>query len=328
VALARAICLGEIVIDCFAQQSGLSGSEVTNWIPLPGGAPANVACGLVKLGAQADFIGAVGSDHWGTALIRLLADMGVGYSGVQTRMKAPTRQVFVTRNQQGDHTFAGFSENDPTVFADAHLFADAIDPMLFVGASFLVLGTVSLAYEDTRQSVDQAVRLAAGQGMTVLVDVNWRPMFWPHPAEAPGRVYDLIKQAQFLKVSTDEAEWLFGTQSAGAIARQLPHLQGVLVTAGAEGCHYWIMGNAGTIPGFLVDVEETTGAGDAFTAGFVRQLMHTGVACMRDEAIARKAVVYASAVAALTTTRPGAIAALPTPKEIEVFLYLNSSLSE
>ena len=72
--------------------------------------------------------------------------------------------------------------------------------------------------------------------------------FWPHPAEAPGRVYDLIKQAQFLKVSTDEAEWLFGTQSAGAIARQLPHLQGVLVTAGAEGCHYWIMGNAGTIP--------------------------------------------------------------------------------
>lgn len=319
----RAVCLGEILIDCFAEQPGLPRNEVANWTPLPGGAPANVACALAKLGNSVEFIGAVGRDRWGDALIKLLVDMRVGHRGVQRRIKAPTRQVYVTQDAQGDRTFAGFSESDPAAFADAHLFADALEADLFTGASFLVLGTLAMAYTDTRQSVERAVELAAAQGALVLVDVNWRPMFWPDPAEAPGRVYPLLSKAQFIKVSDDEAEWLFGTVSALAIAQQLPHLKGVLVTAGAKGCQYWLMGNTGTLPGFAVDVEETTGAGDAFTAGFVHQLLHRGYQCLEDAAIARDVITYASAVGALTTTRPGAIAALPTPNEVEVFLYLN-----
>lgn len=328
----RAVCLGEILVDCFAEQPGFPRSEVTSWTPLPGGAPANVACALVKLGSQADFIGAVGTDHWGDALIKLLADMGVGHRGVQRRKKAPTRQVYVTSDGDRDslgerlchRTFAGFSESDPTIFADAHLFADALDLDLLLKANFLVLGTLSLAYDDTRQSVERAVSVATAQGIPILVDVNWRPMFWPQPTAAPGRVYDLINKVQFLRVSDDEAEWLFGTKSPTAIARQLPHLKGVLVTAGARGCEYWLMGNAGALLGFKVDVEETTGAGDAFTAGFVHQLLRRGVTCIREAKIAREVVTYASAVGALTTTRPGAIAALPSPNEVDVFLYLNA----
>ncbi len=319
----RAICLGEILIDCFAEQSGVPRSEVIRWAPLPGGAPANVACGLAKLGDRADFIGAVGSDHWGDALVKLLADMGIGHQGVQRRLKAPTREVYITHDADGERTFAGFSESDPTVFADAHLFADALDPSLFIGADFLVLGTLSTAYTDTRQSVERALTLAAQNNTQVLIDVNWRPMFWPAPAEAPGRVYDLIQKAQYLKVSDDEADWLFGTRSATAIAHQLPHLNGVLVTAGSQGCEYWLMGNTNKLAAFDVDVEETTGAGDAFTAGFVHQLLRQGNHALKEADIAHNIVRYASAVGALTTTRPGAIAAFPSPNEIEVFLYLN-----
>ena len=319
----RAVCLGEILIECFAEQPEWSQREATSWTPLPGGAPANVACALAKLGNSVEFIGAVGRDRWGDALIKLLADMGVGHRGVQRRIKAPTRQVYVTHNAQGDRTVTGFSESDPAAFADAHLFADALDTDLFTGADFLILGTLAMAYIDTRQSVERAVELAGAQGTLILVDVNWRPMFWSKPAEAPGQAYDLLSRAQFVKVADNEAEWLFGTGSAVAIARQLPHLSGVLVTAGAKGCHYWLMGNTGTLPGFAVDVEETTGAGDAFTAGFVHQLLHRGHECLADAAIAREVVTYASAVGALTTTRPGAIAALPTPNEVEVFLYSN-----
>ncbi|MGC1308034.1 MAG: carbohydrate kinase [Phormidesmis sp.] len=321
--MSRAICLGEILIDCFAEQPGRPRSEVTSWAALPGGAPANVACALAKLGDQADFVGAVGQDQWGDALVKLLKDMGVGHAGVQRRIKAPTREVYITSDEVGDRTFAGFSESDPTLFADAHLFADALDPTLFDGADFLVLGTLATAYPDTRQSVERAMTLATENTTPIIIDVNWRPMFWLNPAEAPGRVYDLLKKAQFLKVSEEEAEWLFGTQSPQAIARQIPHLEGVLVTAGAKGCEYWLMGNAGKLPAFAVDVEETTGAGDAFTAGFVHQLLHKGARCLRDAEVARSVVRYASAVGALTTTRPGAIAALPSSNEVEVFLYLN-----
>ncbi|MEL7511543.1 MAG: carbohydrate kinase [Cyanobacteria bacterium J06554_3] len=321
--MSHAICLGEILVDCFAEQLGLPRSEVTSWNPLPGGAPANVACALAKLGNAVEFVGAVGEDHWGKALVTLLDDMKVGRRGVQYRHKAPTRQVYVTQDDQGDRTFAGFSESDPTCFADAHLFASALDLEVFTGANFLVLGTLSLAYLDTREAVLQAVKTANDSAMPILVDVNWRPMFWPKPANAPGCIYDLLRQVQFLKVSDDEADWLFGTRSAGAIAHQLPHLQGVLVTAGRKGCQYCFKDISGHLPAFDVDVEETTGAGDAFTAGFVHQLLQRELSALGDGDTARKIVTYASAMGALTTTRPGAIAALPTPNEIEAFLYLN-----
>ena len=75
--------------------------------------------------------------------------------------------------------------------------------------------------------------------------------------------------------------------------------------------------------GFVVDIEDAAGASEAFTAGFVPQLVHKGINCMTDEDTAHRTVTYASATSALTMTRPGAIAALPTPNEIEVFLYLN-----
>lgn len=325
--MGRAICLGEILIDCFAEQWGLSRGNVKSWIPLPGGAVANVACGLVKLGSEADFVGAIGSDSWGDALVGLLGDVGVGQLGVQRRMKAPTRRVYIVSNDEGDRSFAGFSENDPTVFADAHLFADGLASERFVNADFLVLGTLSLAYPDTRQAVERAVSLASSHRMPILVDVNWLPMFWPHPQDAPGRIYDLLKSVQFLKVSESEADWLFGTQSPEKIGKHLPNLRGVLVTASAAGtmhCRYGFKGIAGYVPRFDVDVEETTGADAAFTAGFVHQLMQNGLACLLDEQSAQEVVVYASAVSALTSTRPGAIAGLPTPKEVEAFLYLNS----
>ena len=210
-----------------------------------------------------------------------------------------------------------------TLFADAHLFASALDLNLFTGASFLVLGTLSLAYLDTREAVLQAVKTANDNATPILVDVNWRPMFWPKPTDAPGYIYDLLRQVYFLKVSDDEADWLFGTRSARAIARQLPHLRGVLVTAGHKGCQYCFKDISGHLPAIDVDVEETTGAGDAFTAGFVHQLLQKGLSALSNEDTARKMVTYASAMGALTTTRPGAIAALPTANEIEAFLYLN-----
>ncbi|MGD1865488.1 MAG: carbohydrate kinase [Phormidesmis sp.] len=323
----HAICLGEILIDCFSQQPGLPRSEVTDWVPLPGGASASIACALARLGNSVEFVGAVGKDRWGGALVKLLTDMQVGSQGVQYRLKAPTREVYVTQDEQGHSAFAGFSESDPAIFADAHLFSGALAEDSFKDACVLVLGALSLAYPDTGESVQEAVRLAGYHNLWIMVDVNWRPMFWSKPAEAPGRIYDLLQKTHFLKVSTEEANWLFGTVSAKAIAHQLPHLKGVLVTDAVKGCEYCFHADDGEfngkVTGFVVDIEDAAGASEAFTAGFVHQLMQKGINCMTDEDTAHRTVTYASATSALTMTRPGAIAALPTPNEIEVFLYLN-----
>ncbi len=310
------VCLGEILVDSFwlgDRQKKMS---------LPGGAPANVACGLAKLGTSAEFIGSVGVDAWGQALGQLLSDLRVGSRGLQRHPTAPTREVYVLTDDMGERSFAGFSLPDPAGFADAHLICDRIDPYLFKGSKYLVLGTLGLAYPETRESMLQAVNWIQEQNGRVVLDVNWRPMFWENPAQAMGLVMDLLKYVSFLKLSDTEAQWLLDTTDPVEIAAQRPYLEGVMVTAGAAGCRYYLGGYSGHVPGFDVDVEDTTGAGDAFVAGFLHQLCTLGRTCLLDADCVHDVVRYASAVAALTTTRAGAIAGQPTPREVDAFLFL------
>ena len=106
----RVLCLGEILFDLLADQLGRSLEQVESWTPYPGGAPANVACALVKLGTQAGFIGCVGSDEAGDTLVDLLQDVGVDSTGVQRHPTAPTGVSFVTHSEAG-HKFDYLRKN-------------------------------------------------------------------------------------------------------------------------------------------------------------------------------------------------------------------------
>jgi len=315
----RVLCLGEILFDCLADQLGRSRHEVESWTPYPGGAPANVACALTKLGTRSGFIGCVGEDRAGDELVQLLLEVGVDVTGVQRHPSAPTRQVDVVRSAAGDRIFAGFGDRDPTEFADTHLQATQLPIQLFEAADFLVLGTLELAYPDSRASIVRALKLAEQHYVKILLDVNWRPVFWLNPDLAPPIIQALVKQVDFLKLSKEEAEWLFDTTDAGAIAHRLS-IEGVLVTDGEHGCAYCLGENEGKLPSFSVPVVDTTGAGDSFVAGFLHQLSQLGIQSIAKPETARMVVTYASAVGALTAMKPGAIAAQPTAAEVAAFL--------
>ncbi|MEG4045734.1 carbohydrate kinase [Microcoleus sp. Pol17_C1] len=318
----RVLCLGEVLFDCLADKPGVSLEEVESWTAYPGGAPANVACALVKLGTAAGFIGAVGADELGNSLVQVLQEVGVDIAGVQRHPSAPTRQVYVLRNEAGDRNFAGFGEFDTADFADTRLLAAQLPEVLFENAEYLVLGTLELAYPESREAIVRAIELAEQYDVKIILDINWRPVFWPNPDEAKARIRKILKKVDFVKLSEEEAEWLFDTTDAGAITYRLDSVEGVLVTAGEKGCAYCISENEGKIPAFTVDVEDTTGAGDAFLAGFVRQLCKQGIKNLADPKIAQTIVTYASAVGAMTAMKPGAIRSQPTAAEVEAFLYL------
>ena len=318
----RVLCLGEILWDYLADQPASSVSQVTSWTRYPGGAPANVACALTKLGTPAGFIGCIGEDAAGQTLVDLLQSIGVNTQGVQRHASHPTRLVEVLRNEAGDRQFAGFAGGDTTQFADAYLQANLVPENLFESAEFLVLGTLELAYEETAQAIEQALTLAQQRSMQVALDVNWRPMFWKAPDTAKPTILNLIPRINLLKLSDEEAEWLFDSTDAGAIAQKYEHLSGVLITAGDQGCTYCFGAHQGKIAAFEVEVEDTTGAGDSFVAGFLHQLCQMGMAALADAEAVRKMVQYASAVGALTTTRAGAIDAQPSAAEVGAFLYL------
>ncbi|PIG90487.1 carbohydrate kinase [Gloeocapsopsis sp. IPPAS B-1203] len=324
----RVLCLGEILFDCLADQIGRSLEEVESWTPYPGGAPANVACSLVKLGTPSGFVGCVGEDEPGNALVQLLQDVGVDTTGIQRHSTAPTRQVYVVRSESGDRTFAGFGEFKTEEFADTYLQADKLPVQLFENADFLVLGTLELAYPESRASVFRALDLAEEYNVKVILDVNWRPVFWDSEETAVQIIPKLYDRIDFLKLSEEEAELLFNTLDPGAINYRLESIEGVLITAGENGCAYCLGENEGKVPSFPVKVVDTTGAGDSFLAAFVHQLNQQGISSLQDSDVAKYVVKYANAAGALTTTKPGAIASQPSNTEVESFLATNSIDSE
>ena len=316
----RVICLGEILFDCLANQIGCSLEEVKSWTPYPGGAPANVACALVKLGTPSAFIGCVGQDRLGNDLVELLKFVGVNTTGVQRHPLAPTRRVYVLRSVEGDRSFAGFGDRQPHEFADAHLPAENLPTQLFLEAEFLVLGTLELAYMQTRTAVFRALELAEEYGIKVVLDVNWRPMFWRNKQEALPLIQKLWQYVDFLKLAAEEAQWLFNTADAGAIFHRLNSVEGVLVSGGDAEVSYCLSENEGKVTPFSVSVQDTTGAGDAFLAALIHQLCQQKISSLSDPKIAKEIVTYACAVGGLTTTKLGAIAAQPTAAEVETFL--------
>ncbi len=317
--VARIICLGEVLVDCLADELGQSIEEINSWSDYPGGAPANVATALVKLGIPAAFVGCVGEDETGKNLIKTLDSLGVNIDGIQYHPTAPTRKVYVLRSEDGDRSFAGFGEETDR-FADAFLKSSQLPAELFLQAEFLVIGTLELAYPNSRAAVFRALEMAQQYDLKVLLDVNWRPMFWQEEKEAKPLIKQLWQQIDFLKLSQEEAKWLFDTIDAGAIAHRLNCLEGVLVTGGDKEISYCLSENEGKVSPFRVEVRDTTGAGDAFVAGFLSQLSKLGISSLKNPDTAKEIVTYASAVGALTTTSNGAIAAQPTAKKVETFL--------
>lgn len=303
------VCLGEILID---QVVAVDGRRQN----FPGGAPANVAIALAKLGIPSAFVGAVGDDQWGRGLTQLLATVGVNCMGLQT-VSHPTRIVEVRTTNQGDRVFGGFQGGDTTEFADAYLAASQLPTGLLRSATALITGTLGLAYPSTRAAIEQAAAIVQAQAGQLVVDVNWRPTFWPQPKAATAILESWLQRVDWLKFAHDEAIALFGTADPAQLAIRFPRAQ-IVVTAGATGCCHAIAGG-GSVPAFKVAVQETTGAGDAFLAGWLYQLSKHNWQ-VTDAVTVASMLTFANAMGALTTLKSGAIAAQPTPAVLSAFL--------
>jgi fructokinase len=305
------VCFGEVLFDLLADEIGVSSQKVKSWIALPGGAPANVACALVKMGDRSRFIGCIGNDEAGINLTEKLISEGVDIRGLQRHFTAPTRQVQVLRTVDGDRIFGGFGDISTDKFADAQL--SEVPEELFTNADFLILGTLALAYPHSATSTWKAVELAQTHGVKIMVDINWRPTFWTSESVAIPQIKRLVEQANYIKFAREEAELIYGKTSPQSLHQYLPQASGIFVTDGGNICEYWLNGEIGQQPAFQVNSIDTTGAGDAFVAGILHQL---GAGAKSATDIVR----YASAAGALTTQQPGAIYSQPTNTEILEFL--------
>ena len=321
----RVICLGEVLIDQIAEDIGAPYEQVSSWKPYFGGAPANVACGLAKLGTPVSLISCVGQDATGTDLLKQLGAAGVETSGVQVHPESTTREVYVTRDAQGDRSFARFNGDAQTVYADTLMSAEHLPEHLFSDAKFLILGTLGLSSPQTSRAIGRALKLAEENFVKVVVDVNWRAMFWKNPEQVAKLLPVLLKYTDFLKMTEDEAKLLFRLTSPAAISQAYSHLEGILLTNGDKDCRYYLGERQDKHAVFPVHSIDTTGAGDAFLAAFIHKIYHRPLTHLLDPKFANDAIAYACAAGALTTLSMGAITAQPSDRQIREFLAMREA---
>nr|PNR26361.1 hypothetical protein PHYPA_030936 [Physcomitrium patens] len=312
------VCFGELLIDFVPTVGGLSLAEAPAFKKAPGGAPANVACGIAKLGGNAAFVGKVGDDEFGYMLCEVLKDNKVQTKGVRFDAQARTALAFVTLRDDGEREFMFY--RNPS--ADMLFQTDELDIELLNQASILHYGSISLITEPSRSTHLEAMRIAKEAGALLSYDPNLRLPLWPSADAAKEGIMSIWDQADIIKVSDEEVIFLTGADpkdDALNLKMMHPGCKLMLVTEGGEGCRYYTPKFHGHVSGLKVQPVDTTGAGDAFCAGLLSQIAKSP-ALVEDEAKLREALLFANACGAITTTERGAIPSLPDQNTISRIL--------
>lgn len=308
------VAIGELLVDFACRDTDAAGYPLLQ--ANPGGAPANVLAAVAACGLRACLIAKVGDDAFGRLLVASLARAGVSAAGVVTDPDVFTTLAFVTIDGEGERAFS-FARKPG---ADVRLRPDEVDGGLIDGARLLHFGSVSMTDEPARAATRAAVARAKRAGAYVSFDPNLRPPLWRDPAAARREIEWGLTQADVVKLSGEEAAFLFGDGAPETAANRLIDAYGVslaAVTLGADGCLLRTPTAVVRAAAPAVRPVDTTGAGDIFCGYLLARLLTAGVApAALDEerlaAIARAATVAAS----LSTERPGGLSAVPAEAEV------------
>ncbi|XP_021736941.1 probable fructokinase-5 [Chenopodium quinoa] len=311
------VSFGEMLIDFVPDEAGVSLAESRGFIKAPGGAPANVACAITKLGGTSAFVGKVGDDEFGKMLVDILDKNGVNTEGVCFDKVARTALAFVTLKKNGEREFMFY--RNPS--ADMLLESSELPLDLIKQAKVFHYGSISLITEPCRSAHIAAMKTAKEAGVLLSYDPNLRLLLWPSPQAANLGIMSIWNEADIIKVSDEEVEFLTGGDASDdEVVNKLwfDGLKLLLVTYGEKGCRYYTKDYKGSLKGYSVNTVDTTGAGDAFVGSFLYSLAKDS-SILKDEDKLKEALTLANACGALCTTQKGAIPGLPSlPAALEL----------
>ncbi|XP_010930218.1 fructokinase-1 [Elaeis guineensis] len=308
------VSFGEMIIDFVPTVSGVSVAEAPGFVKAPGGAPANAAIAAARLGGHVAFIGKLGADEFGVMLAGILKDNGVDDKGVVFDDTARTGLSFVTLGKDGERDFMFY--RNPS--ADMLLRESELNLDLIKRATIFHFGSISLIEEPCRSTQLAAMEIAKKEGALLSFDPNLRLRLWESPKVAQALIMEIWKQSNIIKVSDAEVEFLTNKDTVeddAVMNLWHPELKLLLVTLGGKGCKYYTKDFRGTVNGIAVKAIDTTGAGDAFVGAMLRKIADDQSA-LQDEEKLREVLRFANACGAITTTKRGAIPALPVEAEV------------
>ncbi|EOI2493856.1 MULTISPECIES: aminoimidazole riboside kinase [Enterobacter] len=285
--------LGDAVVDLLPDGEG-------KLLQCPGGAPANVAVGIARLGGKSAFIGRVGDDPFGRFMAKTLADERVDVKHMRLDPAHRTSTVVVDLDDHGERSFTFM------VRPSADLFLEPADLPTFSAGEWLHVCSIALSAEPSRSATFQAMDAIRKAGGYVSFDPNIRPDLWPDENALRRCLQQALQSADVVKLSVEELAFLTGDadvrEGLNTLMQRCP-ARLVLVTQGKEGVIAWHQGAVKHYPATPVQCVDTTGAGDAFVAGLLY-----GLAAGQELV---PAIALAQRCGALATTAKGAMTALP-----------------
>ena len=224
-----------------------------------------------------------------------------------------TTLAVVSVDGTGERSFSFY--RDPS--ADVNLQAEEIPAALLRDTRVLHFGSVSLTAEPARSATLYAAKTARENGCLVSYDPNYRESLWHSREEAIAQMKAALPLCDILKISDEELPLLTGTNDPAEGSRQLSGLgiRLIFVTLGADGAFYRMGEHTGSVPGIRVKVGDTNGAGDTFFGAALSKLVREDLDTLTPERLAEIAA-FANKAASITTSRHGAIPAMPRLEEI------------
>jgi len=305
------LSIGEMLVDFTIHSDG--GDDVL-YKQNAGGAPANVAVMAAKLGVSSGFMGKIGNDVFGKFLFKTLEENNVDTSGVVFSQCHPTALAFIKDNG-GERNFIFYRNKT----ADTRFKLEEVDFRLIDNCKLFHFGSLSLTSDPSRTAVTEAVGYAKKSGKIVTYDPNWRESLWSSIEDGVLIMNSILWAVDIIKVSESELQVITDIGNMlPAIAKLLNSgVKIVCITQGAKGCIIATRTGIERVPTFKVQIMDTLGAGDSFFGAFITKIVKSEKPIEDINMGELKAyAIYANACGALSSTKMGAISAMPTDGEI------------
>lgn len=314
------VALGELLIDFASLGADENGYPTMK--ANPGGAPGNFLAALNAYGAKTAFLGKVGDDAFGHKLVETMKQAGIETKGICIDPDVFTTLAFVTFDAHGDRSFS-FARKPG---ADTQLKWEEVDLSLIDAAKVFHFGTLSLTDEPVRTTTQKCIAYAQEKGKLITFDPNLRLPLWKSSEEAKEQILWGLKQADVVKISDEEVEFLWDCSPEEGADRLLEEygVSLAMVTLGPKGCYLKNALGQVTIPSPKVNPIDTTGAGDIFGGSAVARLLELGkaLAQLEEEGLSYIAR-YAATAASLSTEKSGGIPSIPEKQTVLQYLEEN-----
>ena len=316
------LCFGEALIDFHAADPDERGFA-RHFVPFAGGAPANVAVAAARLGGAARFAGMLAEDRFGDFLLDSLRQAGVGTDDVVRTGSAGTALAFVSLDAHGERSFSFYRDQTADLlFREEHFRMDTFRDI----ALFHVCSN-SMTDPPLAMATREGMQRAHGAGALVSFDLNLRPALWPAGVDPLPWVWPALHLADVVKLSAEEFAWLAVDGEQAALDRLwLGRTRLLVITDGGKPLRWFHPEAEGELPGYAVEVVDTTAAGDAFVGGLLCCLAELDAGHDRlDQLVSQlprlHAILrFAAACGALTVTRKGSFSAMPGGDEVLAFM--------